>query len=87
MRGMIPPELNYDEVAEKVIKFIQERVEEAGAKGVVIGASGGLDSSVVLVLSVKALEAGRVVALIMPDPAVTPLQDIEHAVQLAKLLG
>ncbi|HDJ66770.1 MAG TPA: NAD+ synthase [Nitrososphaeria archaeon] len=84
---MIPPELNYDEVAEKIINFIQERVEEADANGAVVGASGGLDSSVVLVLSVKALGAGRVVALIMPDLSVTPIQDIEHAVQLAKLLG
>ena len=87
MIEMIPPELNYDEVAEKMIKFIQGRVEEAGANGVVVGASGGLDSSVVLVLSVRALGAGNVVALIMPDPSITPLQDIEHAVQLAKLLG
>jgi len=36
---MIPPELNYDEVAEKMIKFIQERVKEAGANGVVVGPS------------------------------------------------
>ena len=84
---MIPPELNYDEVAEKIVKFIRERVEEADANGVAVGASGGLDSSVVLVLSVKALGAGRVVALVMPDSSITPLQDTEHAVQLAKLLG
>ena len=84
---MIPPELNYDEVAEKIVKFIRERVEEAGTKGVVVGASGGLDSSVVLVLSVKALGAGRVAALVMPDSSITPLQDTKHAVQLAKLLG
>jgi len=84
---MIPPELDYDEVAEKILEFIRGRVEEAGANGVVVGASGGLDSSVVLVLSVKALGAGRVVALIMPDSSITPLQDTEHAVQLAKLLG
>jgi len=84
---MIPPELNYDEVAEKIVKFIRERVEGAGANGVVVGASGGLDSSVVLVLSVKAMGAGRVVALVMPDSSITPLQDTEHAVQLTKLLG
>ena len=84
---MILPELNYEEVAEKIVKFIREKVEEAGVNGVVVGASGGLDSSVVLVLSVKALGAGRVTALVMPDSSITPLQDTEHAVQLAKLLG
>ena len=41
---------------QKIIeKFIQTRVEEAGAKGVVIGLSGGIDSATTLSLAVEAL--------------------------------
>ena len=52
---------------QKIIeKFIQTRVEEAGAKGVVIGLSGGIDSATTLSLAVKALGNENVTGLILP---------------------
>ena len=47
-------------------KFIQTRVEEAGAKGVVIGLSGGIDSATTLSLAAKALGNENVTGLILP---------------------
>ena len=37
-------------IKEIIIKFIKEKVEDANAEGVVIGLSGGIDSSIVVAL-------------------------------------
>ncbi len=47
-------------------KFIQTRVAEAGAKGVVLGLSGGIDSATTLALAVSSLGCENVKGLIMP---------------------
>jgi NAD+ synthase len=70
----------------KIQQFISTYVSESHTKGLVIGLSGGLDSSVVLKLSANALGSSRLIALIMPSD-ITPKEDIEHAVDYAKSLG
>jgi len=42
--------MNCKEETERICKFIKDTVKEAGAKGVVLGVSGGLDSAVVAML-------------------------------------
>jgi len=81
------PELDYERVISEITDFIVKIVEEAGCRGVVIGLSGGLDSSVACALSVKALGKDRVTALIMPDSSVTPPRDVEDAKSLAETFG
>jgi NAD+ synthase len=46
--------------------FIRETVERAGAAGVVLGLSGGIDSAVAAGLAVEALGAARVLGVTMP---------------------
>jgi NAD+ synthase len=41
--------------AERISSWIRERVEEAGAEGVVLGMSGGIDSAVTAVLAKRGL--------------------------------
>ncbi|PTQ57834.1 MAG: NAD synthetase [Candidatus Carbobacillus altaicus] len=53
------------DVARRV-RFIRDTVEGAGAKGALVGLSGGIDSAVVLALLVKALGEERVLALWLP---------------------
>lgn len=48
------------------IQWIAEYVKKSGAKGVVLGLSGGKDSAVVLAMAVKALGKENVVAVSMP---------------------
>ncbi len=76
-----PVERTITEIAE----FIRRYVEAAGADGVVVGVSGGIDSSVALALAVKALGKEHVTALILPDRRTTPNQDVNDALTLVKL--
>lgn len=58
--------LNYDVAIKTTVDFIKEKVGGAGANGVVIGISGGIDSATVAYLAVRALGKDRVMGLIMP---------------------
>ncbi len=62
--------------ADRLIDWMQKVVREAGAKGVVFGMSGGLDSSVVAVLGKKAFPQNSL-GLIMP--CYSHAEDEEHA--------
>lgn len=79
--------LDYDAVARLIEGFIKGLVDSAGARGVVVGVSGGVDSATTLALSVRALGRERVHALIMPDSTVTPQGDVEDARSLVTSLG
>ena len=52
--------------AENAIKWIKNYVDSYGAKGVVIGNSGGKDSAVVIAMATKALGKENVLAIAMP---------------------
>ena len=52
--------------AENAIKWIKEYVQKTGAKGVVVGNSGGKDSATVIAMSVKALGKENVLTVSMP---------------------
>lgn len=86
MKTIVPP-IKYDYARIRITEFIRDKVREAGAKGVVIGLSGGVDSSVTLALAVEALGREAVHTLIMPDTRVTPKEDIEDAYMLAGKFG
>ena len=73
-------------ISRKIEHFIASYVSENSARGLVIGLSGGLDSSVVLKLAVNAIGPDRVYGLIMPSSA-TPDQDVADAIEYAKELG
>lgn len=51
--------MNCEKVTGQCVKFIQDKVKEAGAKGIVLGISGGIDSSVVAALCIKAVGADK----------------------------
>lgn len=78
--------LDLTKVSKKIERFISYYVSKCSAKGLVIGLSGGLDSSVVLELCVNALGKSRVLGVVMPSN-VTPKEDTAHAIELAKSLG
>ncbi|MCJ2532379.1 MAG: NAD+ synthase [Candidatus Thermoplasmatota archaeon] len=72
---------------ESVIEhFIAEKLRKTGAKGYVLGVSGGIDSAVVLRLAVGAVGKEKVLGLIMPEKD-SPRDDLEDAKMLCELEG
>jgi NAD+ synthase len=53
--------------SERIARWIRDRVRSFNKKGAVVALSGGIDSSVVAALSVRALDKSRVCALLMPE--------------------
>ena len=72
---------------ESIIEhFIAEKLRKTGAKGYVLGVSGGIDSAVVLRLAVGAVGKEKVLGLIMPEKD-SPRGDLEDAMMLCELEG
>jgi len=70
-----------EKVASQIVEWIREEVAKAGAKGVVIGLSGGLDSSVTAVLCKRAFP-DTTLGLIVPCD--NKPEDVEHAGLIAE---
>ncbi|MDI6643308.1 MAG: NAD+ synthase [Candidatus Hodarchaeaceae archaeon] len=79
--------INPASTKQKLVAFIKKRVSEAGADGVVVGLSGGLDSSVTAILCTKALGASKVIGVSMPEAGVTDPRDVADAREVANKLG
>jgi len=68
--------MNTEQLAEKLILWIRDKVLATGCKGVVVGISGGLDSSVLAVLCHRAFPQSML-GLLMP--CYSSQEDVEHA--------
>jgi NAD+ synthase len=66
--------------------FLAEKLRKTGAKGFVLGVSGGIDSAVVLRLAVEAVGSRKVLGLIMPEED-SLKQDTEDAAELCESEG
>lgn len=71
-------------MAGRISVWIQDRVREAGAKGLVLGLSGGVDSSVVAALAKMAC-GDKVLAMLMPCHSHP--DSAAHAMIVARKLG
>ena len=58
--------MNAQKEIDNTAKWIKEYVSKAGAKGIVVGLSGGIDSSVIACLSVKAVGRDNVIGISLP---------------------
>ena len=68
--------MNCEAVVQHLVTWLREKVEEAGARGVVIGVSGGVDSAVAAVLARKAFP-DNCMALVLPCESST--EDLIHS--------
>lgn len=71
---------------ENIINFIKRSNEYAKTEGIVIGLSGGIDSSLCAVLAKEALGKNNVLGIMMPSKDSDP-QDEKDAVRFALELG
>ena len=70
---------------EQIIKWIEQIIKSSGAKGIVIGNSGGKDSATVIALAVKAVGKENVITLALPCESKT--SDLEDAKLVSDTFG
>lgn len=68
---------------KRILSWLNQYREETNCKGVVLGLSGGKDSTVVAMLA-KKVWGNNVVAILMPNGE---QKDIEDSINIAKSLG
>jgi len=78
----IEPEI----ISKKINDFIVYTIKNSHLNSAVIAVSGGIDSAVSLVTTVKALGRKNVLALTLPERDITPQQDLNDVIHLCEML-
>jgi len=79
--------LDLPSVENRIKRFVKDYVEKCGAEGVVLGVSGGLDSSATAALASLSLGGHKLLGIAMPEEETYDVTDIQHAKLLAKKFG
>ena len=77
------PKLDVEKTKDDIVEFVQNKVSEANAEGLVIGLSGGIDSTLAAFLACEAVGKDNVFGIVMPSPT----EDKLHGTVIAQLLG
>ena len=80
-------ELDLPEIEKRIRRFIKNYVENSGADGIVLGLSGGVDSSTTAALSSLAIGGDRVLGLMLPEKETHNPKDIYDAKLVAEKFG
>jgi len=86
MSKQVLPLIDEEKTIKKIEEFIKTKVQDSQTQGVVIGLSGGIDSTTVAYLAARALGKEKVLGLILPSHTTEP-QDVDHAQEVAETLG
>ncbi|MGY5859817.1 MAG: NAD+ synthase [Candidatus Thorarchaeota archaeon] len=78
---------DYQPVRKIIVDFIRDYVAKAGVKGVVLGLSGGIDSSLVAALACEAIGPEKVLGIMLPVDAEKDAKNIDDARLIAEQLG
>jgi NAD+ synthase len=76
-------EIDFSEVQTRIVRFIKEYMANAGAKGIVLGLSGGVDSATIAALSSLAIGGENVLGLMLPEKETFNQKDIDDAQTVA----
>ncbi|HXX87312.1 MAG TPA: NAD+ synthase [Candidatus Acidoferrum sp.] len=77
-------DLDWSDIKLKLVRFIADYAEKSHANGVIIGLSGGIDSSTVAALSALALGGKRVLGIMLPEKETYNARDLRHAELVAR---
>lgn len=77
-------ELDYDKLCSDIQSWIKQYLYSAGAKGVVVGLSGGIDSAVTAALCSKAIGKENIIGIGLPCESIS--DDLEDAKKIASIL-
>ncbi|MCW4028143.1 MAG: NAD+ synthase [Candidatus Bathyarchaeota archaeon] len=75
--------MDFSETQKRICRFIKEYVESTGAKGIVLGLSGGIDSTTIAALSSIAIGGENVLGLMLPEKENFNQKDIDDAKTIA----
>ena len=79
------PKLNSQKVKDEISLFIQDKVSKSHSEGIVIGLSGGIDSTVSAYLATETIGRENIFGIHMFS-STTPKEDTDHARLIAKIL-
>ncbi len=82
----ILPTINPKDSVDIISKFIKDKIEESKSDGLVVGLSGGIDSSVVTYIAAQAVSRDKTLGLVMPSET-TATEDVQDALSIAEVLG
>lgn len=77
-------DIDFSEAQKRICRFIREYVENAGAKGIVLGLSGGIDSGTAAALSSLAVGGENVLGLMIPEAENFNQKDVDDAKLVAE---
>lgn len=77
---------DYAAITKKIEDFLKSQVAINNTNGVILGLSGGIDSSVITYLCARVLK-DKTLALIMPDTEISPKNETEEALKIIEKLG
>ncbi len=77
-------EIDFSEVQTRICRFIKEYIKNSGAKGIVLGLSGGIDSGTIAALSSLAIGGENVFGLLLPEKENFDQKDIDDAKTVAE---
>ena len=80
------PKIDLEKTKNDIVEFIKSKVDESKTDGIVVGLSGGIDSTLAAYLSCEALGKDKVFGIIMPSTT-TPTEDKIHGIEIAQNLG
>lgn len=76
-----------DETVDRIIRFLRTHSERIRARHLVVGMSGGLDSSVTAALCAKAVGGKRTLGLCLPEAETRSPQSMQDAEEVARKFG
>jgi len=80
------PNINCQKTKDAIVEFIKSKVLESKTDGIVVGLSGGIDSTLIAHLACEAVGNDNVFGIVMPS-ATTPAEDTVHGIEIAQRLG
>lgn len=80
------PKMDIEKTKEDIVEFIRQKVNQANANGIIVGLSGGIDSTLSAYLSCEAVGSENVFGITMPSTT-TPTEDKLHGSIVAQNLN
>ena len=77
---------DYSNITKKIEVFLKDQISTSKTNGLILGLSGGIDSTVITFLCSRTLKE-KTLVLIMPDSKISPKEETEDALKIIDDFG